>query len=187
MVFLSILGVENNPRVPHYKVEEYLKNARMAYTFLRASFFMQNLSTTHRAEIRERDEIFVPVGGARTSFIDVRDIGAVGAQVLVGDGHGNQAYELTGGQALDYYQVADTFSEILGRKITYRNPSATRFLLDTWRRGTPIQYALIMTWLYNSTRSGMAERVTGEVQRFLDRPPISLRQFIEDNYQVWSK
>ena len=32
----------------------------MDWTFLRPSFFMQNLSTTHRVEIRDRGETFVP-------------------------------------------------------------------------------------------------------------------------------
>ena len=61
MVFLSI-GIERAKFVPHYKVEAYLRASGQVWTFLRCSFFMQNLNTTHRTEIRERDEIFVPVG-----------------------------------------------------------------------------------------------------------------------------
>ncbi len=53
IVFLSLLGVENNRFVPHYKIEQYLKNVGIAYTFLRASFFMQNLNTTHRQDIKK--------------------------------------------------------------------------------------------------------------------------------------
>ena len=86
IVFVSLLGVEDNPRVPHYAAEQHIKTAGVPYTFLRPSFFMQNLNTTHRAEIREHDEIYLPVGKARTSFIDTRDIGAVAAKVLSDDG-----------------------------------------------------------------------------------------------------
>lgn len=33
----------------------------------------------------------------------------------------NKAYDLTGPEGLDYYQVADLFTQVLGRKITYTN------------------------------------------------------------------
>ena len=185
IVFLSLIGIEHNTRVPHYAVEQYLIASGIPYTFLRASFFMQNLNTTHRAEIRERSEIFVPVGRGKTSFIDVRDIAAVAALALTQPGHEHQAYDLTGREALDYYQVAEVFSEVLGRRITYRNPSAVAFLGRQIRAGTAVPFALVMTWLYWSTRNGMAAQVTGEVQRLLGREPITLRQYVTDYQEAW--
>ncbi|MFM8322553.1 MAG: SDR family oxidoreductase [Chloroflexota bacterium] len=185
-VFLSIIGIEQNTVVPHYKVEQFLKTSGMAYTFLRASFFMQNLNTTHLAEIRDRDEIYVPVGKARTSFIDVRDIGAAAAAALTQPGHENQAYDLTGPEALDYNQVAEIFTQTLGRKITYKNPSRPAFFVRQWRKA-PLMYALVTTWLYSNTRSGMAARVTGEVQRITGRAPITMRQYVQDYRQYWEK
>jgi uncharacterized protein YbjT (DUF2867 family) len=186
VVFLSIIGIEHNRRVPHYQVEQRLRTSGMKWTFLRASFFMQNLNTTHRAEIRDRDEIFVPVGKGKTSFIDVRDLGAVAALALTQPGHENQAYDLTGPEALDYYQVADLFSQVLGRPITYRNPSLVNFVSRSLRHGTPLPFALVMAWLYHQTRNGLSEQVTGEVERLLGRPPTSLRRYIEDYQDAWS-
>ena len=117
IVFLSVLGAESNPIIPHAKVEKYIQSVGIPYTFLRASFFMQNLSTTHRQDIQQRNEIFLPAGKGKTSFIDVRDIAAVGVRALTEVGHQNQAYSLTGSEALDYYQVAEIFTEVLGKPI----------------------------------------------------------------------
>ena len=105
VVFLSLIGIENTKYVPHYKVETYLKEVNLQTTFLRCSFFMQNLNTTHCKEIKERNEIFVPVGNAKTSFIDARDIGAVAAVALTQEGHANKNYDLTGSEALDYWEA----------------------------------------------------------------------------------
>lgn len=187
IAFLSLIGIEENTRVPHYKVEQYLKSGPINYTFLRASFFMQNLNTTHREEIRQHDEIYIPVGKARTSFIDVRDIAAVAGLALTEAGHANQAYELTGGEAMDYYQVAELFTEILGRKITYKDPALWQYATYQLRRGQPLGYTLVTAWLYNNTRRGMAARVTGEVLRLLGRPPITMRQYIQDYRDYWQK
>ena len=185
-VFLSLIGVEHNKVVPHYKVEQYLKASGMNYTFLRCSFFMQNLNTVHRAEILDHDEICVPVGKARTSFIDVRDIGRVAAVTLTQPGHENKGYDLTGPEGLDYDQVANQFTQIIGRKITYKSPSALAFLLRQIRK-SPLMFALVTTWLYSNTRNGMADRVTGEVKRITGKNPLPLRQYIQDYRECWVK
>ncbi len=184
-VFLSIIGVENAKYVPHYKVEQHLQKIGMQTTFLRCSFFMQNLNTTHRKEIKERSEIFVPVGKAKTSFIDVRDIGSVAAVTLTKEGHAEKNYDLTGSQGLDYWEAAQIMSEVLGRKITYRNPNPLHFLMETIRRGTPFAFALVMLGLYTSTRFGMAEPITNEVERLTGHKPITFKQYVQDYGDTW--
>ena len=187
IVFVSLLGVDDNPRVPHYAAEQHLKTLGVPYTFLRPSFFMQNLNTTHKREIQERDEIYLPVGKARTSFIDTRDIGAVAAIVLSQAGHEDVAYSLTGGEALDYYQVADIFSEVLGRTITYKDPSSLAFLFATVRHGTPLKFALVMSMLYRTTKKGIADVITDDVSRLLGRPPGTFRQYVIDYAESWKR
>jgi uncharacterized protein YbjT (DUF2867 family) len=48
----------------------------MAWTFIRATYFLQNRSTTHAPEVRERNELWVPAGKGRTAFVDARDVAA---------------------------------------------------------------------------------------------------------------
>ncbi len=184
-VFLSLIGVEQVKRVPHYRIEQRLTEMGVQTTFLRCSFFMQNLATALRAEIRDRSEIYVPVGRGKTSFIDVRDIAAVAALALTKDGHAGQAYHLTGAEALDYYEVADLLTEVLGRRVVYRNPSALGYVLRRLRAGDPPAFALVTAWLYHNTREGMADIITNDVQRLLGREPVSMRQFIEDYAALW--
>lgn len=187
IVFLSLIGIEQNTVVPHYKVEQWLINSGLDYTFLRCSFFMQNLNTTHRAEIRDDSEIYIPAGKARTSFLDVRDIGAVAAMVLTRSGHEKKAYDLTGSEALDYYQVAELFSQVLERKITYKNPSALSFFLRQLQRKSKLMFALVTTWLYSNTRNGMANVVNAEVEHLLGRKPKLMRQYIVDYKENWMR
>ena len=185
VVFLSVIGIEKMTFIPHYKLETYLKEQGFQTTFLRCSFFMQNLSTTHCKEIKERSKIFVPVGDAKTSFIDVRDIAAVAAHLLAREGHEGRNYDLTGAEALDYWQAAKILSETLGREIKYGNPGAIRFFVETIRRGAPISYAFVVMGLYTSTRYGMAKSVTDAVERLTGKRPISFKQFTEDYRDVW--
>lgn len=43
---------------------------------------MQNLENAHRDDIRSLNQIVVPAGSGRTSFIDGRDIAAIAAKIL---------------------------------------------------------------------------------------------------------
>ncbi len=185
IVFLSIQGVENNHVVPHYKIEQHILTTGVAYTFLRASFFMQNLATTHQSEIRDHAEIALPVGAAKTSFIDVRDIAAVAALILTESGHANQKYTLTGAEALDYEQVAGKLSTVLQRPIRYTKPSIVGFIRQQLAQGRALGYTLVMTALYTITRFGNAKEVTQDVETILARPPFSFDQFAEDYRAVW--
>lgn len=188
VAFLSLQGVEQNTLTPHYKIEKLIVEAGLPFTFLRPSFFMQNLSTTHRDEIRLRNEIFVPAGNGRTSFVDVRDIGAVAALTLTSLGHEhlNRGYELTGSEALTYTEVARILTDVLGRPITYRDPSIIRFIWQKWQREkTPLGFTMIMVALYTVSKLGKAAGLTDETARLLGRPPIPFAQFANDYRKVW--
>lgn len=140
IVFLSLQGVRFNPLTPHYKVEKYMVRKKAPYTFLRPNFFMQNLSTFYKDDIAKNDEIYVPAGKGRTAFVDVRDIGAVAAEVFTGTDHIGKAYTLSGSESLDYYQVAELLSSELGRTITYQNPSVADYVERLRANGSPEEF-----------------------------------------------
>ncbi|WP_080241262.1 SDR family oxidoreductase [Spirosoma rigui] len=190
VVFLSLQGVEHNPMTPHHKIEKVLVEAGIPFTFLRPGFFMQNFSTTHCDEIRLRNELFVPAGNGRTSFVDVRDIAAVATRALTDPGteHLYKGYELTGSEALTYGEVAQVLSATLGRPITYRNPSIVRFVWRKWlRERIPLGFTLIMVALYSIAKLGKAAKVTNETKRLLGRPPVTFRQYANDYRTVWQR
>lgn len=185
VVFLSLLGVERNPVVPHYKIERHIHRIGLPHTFLRAGFFMQNLSTTHREEIR-RGEIMVPAGRGRTAFIDVRDIAEIAVVSFTNTGHMNKAYSLTGIESLDYYEIALILSDTLKRPIRYTNPSIWRFRQAMRASGHPSGFINVMTMLYLVVRFGRSGAITHEVERLLGRPPITLAQFARDHSRCWA-
>jgi uncharacterized protein YbjT (DUF2867 family) len=181
VAYLSTLGAEKNVFVPHHRIEKRIAATGVDYTFLRASFFMQNLLEVHRADVVERDEIFVPAGRGETSFVDARDVGEAAAVVLTESGHADRAYDLTGPEALDYEQVAAVFSDVLGRPITYPNPSLLAFARRMRRRGTPLGFVVLMCGIYTTARLGLADRVTDDCRRLLGRRPRRMRAFVEDH------
>jgi uncharacterized protein YbjT (DUF2867 family) len=187
IVFLSLIGAEKNKVVPHAKIEALLQAGPATYTLLRAGFFMQNLSTTHRQDIVEHGDVFIPAGKGKTAFVDTRDLAAVAALALTEAGHENKAYTLTGSEAIDYYEVAAVLGDVLRRRITYSDPSLLRFARRMRQRGAGWGYIGVMTAIYTTTRLGMAATVYPQLAELLQRPPITFREFADGEARVWQK
>jgi uncharacterized protein YbjT (DUF2867 family) len=187
VVFLSLLGAQGNPVVPHRKLELAIQKLELPHVFLRPSFFLQNLSTTHLTDILERDDLFVPAGKGRTSFIDARDIAAVAVRALSVPHLVNGGIDLTGPEALTYGEVAEIFSEVLGRRITYSDPAPPKFGREMQKRGIKPEFVNIMILIYTTNRLGLAARVTDDVHRVLGRAPLSVRDFVRDFRDVFSR
>ncbi|UYZ60878.1 SDR family oxidoreductase [Hymenobacter latericus] len=186
VVFLSLQGAQYNWFAPHHKVEADLRRSGMGWTMLRPSFFMQNLSTTHRFDIRDNHQILLPAGQGRTAFIDVRDIGTVAARVLLQPGElPNAAYELTGAEALTYGEVAATLTQVLGRPIRYRAAGIGEFRQHMLAHGFAPAFINVMIGIYSVARLGLAARVTNTTAELLGRAPITFRQFAHDYRSSW--
>jgi uncharacterized protein YbjT (DUF2867 family) len=185
IVFLSLQGVQHNRRTPHHAVEDYLKQIKAPYTFLRPNFFMQNLSTTYAAGIRDHGEIFVPAGRSRTAFIDARDIGRVAGTVLTETGHLRTAYTLSGEQSLSYRQVAGILSDVLHRPIRYARPSEAKYLAQLAAEGRPADYIAVQKVIYRIVRLNVSAFPNRIVRRLTGRPATTLRQFAEREKRVW--
>ncbi|CUQ41422.1 NmrA family protein [Clostridium paraputrificum] len=175
--FLSLIGIERNPIPPHYKIEKYIEKAELPFCHIRPSFFMQNISGVHAFEIKEFNRIVVPVKKALTSFIDAEDIGEITAKVLSEpEKHKNKGYSITGGEAIDYNEVAKILSEELGREITYANlkPSlAKQYWIQI--RGLDKEYSTVMEMLYMMTRMGTAKKVTTVYKDIMNKEPQTFR------------
>lgn len=180
IVFVSLIGVEKNPVTPHHKIEKMIIDLGLPYTFIRPSFFMQNLNTTHRQDIQQHHDLFIPAGKARTSFIDTRDIGAVAARCLLDDTYLNTKLDITGSAALTYAEVAQIMTAELNVPITYSQPSLLKFRRTMLKRGVPKDYANVMTMLYLITQLGNAKQVTPTLEQVLGRPPLTFAQYVHD-------
>ena len=187
VVFLSVQGADRIRVLPHARVEAWLRTSGLTWTFVRPSFFCQNLSSTHAADIRDRDQIPLPAGAGRTAFVDVLDVAAVVACALVHpDQHLNRAWTVTGPRALTYTDVATALSAELGRPIRYTRPGVLGYARHARRTlGMPWSMVAVTTAIYTSARLGLAAGLTDDVHAVLGREPIDLREFVHREHASW--
>jgi uncharacterized protein YbjT (DUF2867 family) len=189
VTFLSLMGVEKNPVPPHHKIEKFIENSGIPYSHIRPGFFMQNLSGIHGKEIKEKNEIFIPAGKSKVSFIDAADIGLAIAKVLhEPKKYKNTAHTLTGQESLDYYEIADILSRLTKQKITYTKPGFLAYRNHYINvRGLEKKYVNVTVALYFMTRMGTAKRVTNEFKQLTGKEPRTFEEFARCNMNYFVK
>ncbi|UCG71356.1 MAG: SDR family oxidoreductase [Chromatiales bacterium] len=167
----------------HWAVEEYIRASGLDWTMVKPNFFMQNLLAS-APTIKEQRKFFLPMGNGTTGMADGRDIGAVCAEVLTGQGHAGQSYEITGPEVLSFYDVADRFSEVLGEKVEYLPMPMDQFrermtgILVPWHLNAVCE-------LFQEIAEIGLDHTTGTFKELIGRDPISLKQFIQDHLAVF--
>ncbi len=187
LVLLSLQGVESVPFVPHAAIEAWMRDAGVDWTFVRPSFFMENLTGVHAADIRDRDRVVVPAGKGRTSFVAAADVAAVAVAALSDPtAHRGRVWTPTGAEALTYEEVAEVLTNALGRQIDYARPGAWRYAAHARRvLGLPWGMVGVTTALYTAARLGRAAGVTDDVVQVTGAAPTSMAEWAAGSAEVW--
>lgn len=163
----------------HAAVEAAIREAGLAFTFLRPTLFMQGL-LNFRPTITTRNAFFAAAGDARVSAVDVRDIAEVAAAALTGSGHEGKIYGLTGPQALTHAEMAGLLSEAVGRSIAFVDVPPEAMHEALLGAGFPLWQADGLLEEYAQYRRGEAAAVLPGVQEALGRPPRRFEEFARD-------
>ena len=123
IVKLSAIGADHEPGLPilriHRAAEREIEDSGIPWTFLRPTFFMQNLTNFYRVSPKEDRTLYLPQGTGKTAWIDAHDVGEVAAAVLTSPGHEKKAYTLTGRESLSTAETLAVLSRVFGRQFNY--------------------------------------------------------------------
>ncbi|ADR21320.1 NAD(P)-dependent oxidoreductase [Marivirga tractuosa] len=180
IVFLSVQGAEKQSYIPHHKIEKLIVESEIPYTFLRPAYFMQNFITTLRKDIVGKGMIYLPAGDAKFTVVDVKDVGAVAAEILLNaSDHQNQAYELTNSELLSFSEFAEQISEVVDKEVKFISPNLLAFIVRKLKEGHSFTYIFVLIMLHYFPRFKESPETSKEVEHFLKRKPINFREFLD--------
>jgi uncharacterized protein YbjT (DUF2867 family) len=190
LLWFSSFGAspENNARFScrHPVIDEAVRSSGIPYTTLRPSFFMQDFIAFYGEAIRTTGAIFLPLGDARVSHLDLRDLAAAAVAVLTDDRHLGRSYDLNGPEALHTAEVAEQIGSAISRTIRYEAVPAAVFESNLIDAGADPWFAAGLAELYAWIRdSGIGSEVTPAVGQILGRQPTSFREFAVDHRSEW--
>jgi len=171
----------------HQQVEDYLKASGIGWTILQPNGFMQNWLGEFSQRIKDTRRIEEATGDGKRAYIDLRDIAEVAFATLTApDVHAGHSYVLTGGEAVNYGQVAAIVEAVVGEPVTYHALTLAEAQQRMEKRGLPP--AAVQTFVSYATaqRAGAAAYVSNDVPEILRKPARSVASFVHD-YSSWFK
>lgn len=179
IVFLSVQGAENSRVIPHNKIEKLIKSFEFDYIFVRPGYFMQNLTTTLLSEIQNSKTITLPSGKAKFNWIDTKNIGEATANLIVSfEKYQNKAYEVTGVEKRNFYEITEIMTDVMGTKFTYQRINPISFYFKKRKEGVKNGFALVMTILHFLPRFQKEPEITDIFTMLTGKEPTILREFI---------
>jgi uncharacterized protein YbjT (DUF2867 family) len=158
----------------HGEADEYIRQSGLGFTVLRPNSFMQNFINY----FPPRDGvIYLPWGEGKASFVDARDVGAVAAEALTGEGHGGTTYDLTGPEALGIADVARVLSTVAGREIRYIDVPEAAARDAMLQAHIPSWQVDALLELHAINKQGLWAGVTPDVEAITRHPATTFAQF----------
>jgi uncharacterized protein YbjT (DUF2867 family) len=164
----------------HGESDQALAGSGLPFTILRPNSFYQNMLWS-AGTIKDHGSFYLPMGEARQSLIDVRDIASTAAVVLTHAGHDGKTYDLTGPESLSYKDVADKLSAALGKPVRYVDVPPEAALESMLKAGMPQWNARAVTELYRVFVTGAAAQTTDTVAQITGHAPISFDRFAREH------
>jgi len=160
----------------HSQTEELIRQTELNYTFLHPFFFSQNLAMQLKSA-KEQGSIHSSVPDAAIAMVDVRDIAAVAATLLAQPQlAARKTLILTQTSALTYPEIAEVFSEVLDKPVTFQ----AQTLLETEQilksSGLPDWHVKILMQFTDAFNEGLGSTPSSSVQDLLGKTPLTLQE-----------
>ncbi len=179
----ALLASEDSPARllrDHGQIEKHLEQSGIAYTHLRAQYFMQN-TLMFASSIGNEGAFYLPMKDAKIAMVDVRDVAAVAVAALTQGGHQGKIYEITGPEALSFSDVAQKISAAIRKPVRYVDVPLEEARKVMVAGGMPDWFADALIELLALWREGEAASVTNTVSEVARKKPNSYDDFLKDH------
>ncbi len=170
----------------HAETEAEIRDAGLPWTFLHPPYFMQNVLRAAPA-IAAQGVLTAAMRDGRVAMVDARDVAAVAAAALTGEGHAGQTHVITGSEALSHADVAGILSEAVGAPITYRDIPFDDLRAQLLAAGAPTWLVEVRMEFTAILREGTASAVTDVVARTTGRPPRTFAEFAAEHVALFRR
>jgi uncharacterized protein YbjT (DUF2867 family) len=168
----------------HAAVERRICELAVAFTFLRPNLYFQGL-LAFQPLIAKEGRFVAPIGDARVSAVDVRDIAAVAARVLTESGHEGKTYTITGPSAVTHAEMANAIAAAVGRHVAFVDVPPQAFAGALTAAGVPSWQVEGLLEDYAHYARGEASEVYSSVRDVTGVEPCDITRFARDYARVF--
>ena len=165
----------------HWLSEQALAWSGLPVITVRPTVFLEGFFLrVAAADVRDHDELRLPLGPSKTSPISAVDV-ARAVSVILDDPapYIGNVYNLTGFESADLNHNARAFSEALGRTIRYRDVPLAAWTEKLREAGVPPHVASHLVVMAELHVQGRYDRMTDDLFRLTGKIPTSMLDFVK--------
>lgn len=172
----------------HQKSIELLQSSELPWTYICPNSVMET-SFLGLADTIKQGFILGTSGHGKVGMVALADVGQATAAIVAQGSCVAESVYLTGPAAIDMYQAAATFSQVLGREIAYQDLDEDQYAQILIEAGAfPDQDTIEMQVLchYRAWGRGDASLVSDDFQRVTGHVATSFATWVEQNRHIFT-
>jgi uncharacterized protein YbjT (DUF2867 family) len=173
----------------HWLAEHVINWSGIPAVHIRPTVLLENPLFTMVAarSIRDTGQLNLPFGTGRTSPVASSDVAEVVTAVLCApQDHLGAIYELTCPTTLDIDELAEQYTQALGRPITAARPTYDEWLKDLAEAGLPPHVQQHIATMARLHREDRYNRSTKDVEDITGHPAQTMREYVEQHRDLFS-
>jgi NAD(P)H dehydrogenase (quinone) len=159
----------------HKATEEYIVSTGIPYTFLRNGWYTENYADAFN-QAKESGVVTASAGDGTVSSASRKDYADAAAAVIIGEGHENKVYELSGDTAWNFDEFAATVASIAGRDVVYKRLTTDEHVELLKGFGLDQGTAEFVAAIDTNIRDGLLGVTTGDLKNLIGRPTTPLAE-----------
>jgi NAD(P)H dehydrogenase (quinone) len=162
----------------HGKTEAYLEASGLEYTILRNNQYAANLDE-QLLQSRSSDLLASPAADAKVAYVTHDDAAAAAVGALLGAGHQNRIYEITGPEAVSLHDIAAVLSAARGRPVNVVKSALAdvHAYLQSLKLAPYLVEALVGS--FAATAAGEYERISDDAAMLAGRATLPMREYVK--------
>ncbi|MFD3163794.1 NAD(P)H-binding protein [Herpetosiphon sp. NSE202] len=161
--------------------EQVVQTSGIAWTIVRASWFMQNFSESFFHEPLLNGQIFLPVSEVKEPFIDADDIADVVVAALTNvQTHASQLYEVTGPRLMTFADAVSEIAQANGSPIDYQPIPIEAYIGALHEQQWPADMIWLVEFLFREVLDGRNAHLSDGVERALGRQPNDFSNYARE-------
>jgi uncharacterized protein YbjT (DUF2867 family) len=172
----------------HWLAERVINWSGVPAVHVRPTVLLENplFGMLAASSIRETGQLSLPFGRGRTSPVAAADVADVITAILVAPPeHLGAVYELTGPATLSVDELAEQYSQALGRPVRGVRPSDDEWLRELGGLGMPPHVEQHIATMARLHREDRYNRSTDDVERLIGRPAETVRHYVERHRELF--
>jgi NAD(P)H dehydrogenase (quinone) len=170
---------------PHVATEAAIVKTGIPYSFLRNNWYLENEIGSIQGAIAGAPWVTSAAGEGKVGWALQQDYADAAAAVLLGNGHENTVYELSG-PLLTQEELASALGNVLGKEIPVQQVSDEKYAEIMKGIGLPDFVIPIVVGIQESIRNGSLEVESNDFEKVLGRPVTPINEALKQLVNVIS-